>query len=219
MPNKSVCFVDDDPEEIRRFRENLNSVFTIGAGTSIPDALEDLQKNGLDKPDLFLLDMYFPSGPLSTQEELHELELARADFLTAQSKFLSVLVRVRQSSRGGFNLVEELKSKNQVMRWGQVPYAFFTRKATLEEGIEALDNGAIRVIKKPDPNTTEKEGRSLSEAYDLAFKNQKTDVARNINDARRRATWWWRHRGDIRGIIIGVVVTILGGVVMHFLKF
>ena len=61
---KVVCFVDDDPEETRCVREFLGDRFVIGAGQSIPAALEDLRNKGVNKPDLFLLDMYFPKGPL-----------------------------------------------------------------------------------------------------------------------------------------------------------
>src|SRR5713226_8561654 len=118
---KAVCFVDDDPEEIQRFRCNLEREFDIGSGTSLDEALNDLRAQGRARPNLFLLDLYFPEGPRNTEEELQELARARQEFLRAQAAFLAVLGRLGQSARGGFSLARRLQSESRV------GFAFFTR--------------------------------------------------------------------------------------------
>lgn len=45
----SICFVDDDPEEIRRFRENLDGVFEIGAGMNAVFVIDALTNRIVQK--------------------------------------------------------------------------------------------------------------------------------------------------------------------------
>ena len=208
----AVCVVDDNPEEIRRFRENLGKFFIIGAGTSISEALSDLKKQGYKKPHLFILDLYFPEGPRNTEEELIELERARQSFLEAESEFLVELTRLKLSSHGGLELARDLKE-----RWGDIPFIFFTRKGTLEDSVRALRNGALKVIKKPDPNKKEKEGKPLSKAYDISFKNNAGKIAYEINDAIRISSWWWRNKKAVIGFLLGLLSSIIAGVIITFL--
>jgi hypothetical protein len=136
-----ICFIDDDPQELQRFRANLNDHFEVAIGTSVSGATEDLKKQGFDKPDLFLLDLYYPEGPTSSAKELEGLAAARHEFL-----------------------------------------------------LEGLDAGAVRIIKKPDPSDSELRKNSLTDAYDEAFRNNAHHVIRDIEDAIRRSTWWWKHK-------------------------
>jgi CheY-like chemotaxis protein len=207
----AVCLIDDDPEELRRFRDNLKDYFIIGTGTSLREAMDDLRKKGRRKPDLFLLDMYYPEGSTSTPDELSTLAGARQEFLKAQATFLSVLASLRQSSRGGHRLANELRKRYQI------GYAFFTRKGTLEDGIEALDNGAVRLIKKPDPSQSELDGNTLAGAYDMALKNKARDVVRDIEDAIRLSNWWWKHREAVFAYAVGFLSSLGAGYLLHFL--
>lgn len=210
----SICFVDDDPQELRRFHENLQNDFVIVVGTSISEAMDKLRDQGVRKPDLFLLDMYYPEGPKSTEDELRVLASARQEFLEAQAKFASVLAGLRQSSRGGFNLARDVRKQ---YRTG---FAFFTRKGTLEDAIQALDAGALRVIKKPDPNQSELHGNALPAAYDLAFKSNARNVVRDIEDALRRSSWWWKHKGAVFAYSAGFLTSLAAGYVLYLiLKF
>ena len=189
----SVCFVDDDPAELRRFRENLQSEFVIGAGRTLDEAMADLRKSGRERPDLFVLDMYFPDGPFNTEEELSELRAAWDRFQLAQADFTAVRIKLRQTSRGGLRLAEELR-----LRHRSGGYVFFTRKATLEEGLAAIrQSGAVAVIKKPDAPPGEGEGRPLMEAYDAAFRDHAQDIAEQLTAAIRRTSWWWNHRASV----------------------
>jgi CheY-like chemotaxis protein len=209
---KAVCLVDDNFKEIKRFRKYLKDYFVIGAGTSISEALSDLQKQGVKKPDLFILDLYFPEGPRNTEEELMKLDAARGALLEAESEFLSVLARLKLSSHGGLELAKNLKD-----RWGSTPFIFFTRKGTLEDSVRALRQGALKVIKKPDPNKSEREGRTIHEAFDVAFKNDAGKIVYEINEAIRISTWWWKNRKIMAGFLLGLISSIVAGAIFTFL--
>jgi CheY-like chemotaxis protein len=175
MNMRALCFVDDDADEVRRFREQLEGAFLIGAGTSLPDAVERLREQGRTAPDLFVLDLYFPEGPPNTAEELRELAEAWERLLEAKAAFLGVLGRLRQSSRGGLALAKSVRAAFPGAR-----FSFFTRKGTLEDAIDGLDAGAASIIKKPDPTREERVGASVSEAYDLAFRRNLPTILRGI---------------------------------------
>jgi hypothetical protein len=64
---KSICYIDDDEAEIKRFRENLGDRYILGTGTTFEAAIKALQEEQVSKPDLFLLDLYF--GPKPDEEK------------------------------------------------------------------------------------------------------------------------------------------------------
>jgi DNA-binding NtrC family response regulator len=210
---KSICFVDDDPEEVRRFRDNLKARYRVGAGTSIDQAFEDLKKNGGKRPKLFLFDLYYPTGPLSTKTELEELAHARQEFLKAEARFREVLCKLRQSSDGGFRLA-------RIVRKRRIPFAFFTRKGTLEDAIAAYEGGALSVIKKPDPNEDQ---NKLENPLDLAFSSNVDNLNRAIEEALTRTTLWWKYKKVIVGIVIGLlanyIYSIAGSLTHWILRF
>ncbi|MCH7677089.1 response regulator [candidate division KSB1 bacterium] len=59
---KAICFVDDQEDERNRAEKFLGERFTFGTGSTLDEALKDLESKGASKPDLFLMDMYFPEG-------------------------------------------------------------------------------------------------------------------------------------------------------------
>jgi hypothetical protein len=63
-----VCFVDDDPDELSRFKRYFDDSYFVGVGTNFTRALNDLRRRHAGKPDLFVLDMYFPNR-VNTQAE------------------------------------------------------------------------------------------------------------------------------------------------------
>jgi DNA-binding response OmpR family regulator len=155
MRKRRLCVVDDDPEELRRFREYMETRFIIGAGTSLDAALEDLRRQGHSSPDLYVLDLYFPQGGTSTQEQLEDLANARKRLLDSHADFASLLAKLGQAPQGGFRLAGRLS------RFGQrAPFVFFSRKATAEDVVQGLDIGALRVIKKQDPTADDTRGRT-----------------------------------------------------------
>lgn len=196
----SLCFVDDDPAELRRFRENLEPEFVIGTGQTLDDALADLRKNGLERPDLFVLDLYFPDGPLNTEAELSELRAAWSRYGLAQADFLSVLAKLRQSSRGGMKLADDIRQ-----RYRSRNYVFFTRKATLEEGLTAVtQTHALGIMKKPDAHPAE--NTTPGEACDAAFRARKREIADELSAHIRRASWWWNHREAVWSAVMALIL-------------
>ncbi len=204
-----LCVVDDDPDEIRRFRANMATRFIVGGGTSLNAALEDLRRQGHSSPDLYVLDLYFPQSGSSTQEQLQELAKARKEVLDSQAEFASLLARLGQTTQGGFRLADRLS------RFGRrAPFVFFSRKATVEDVVQALDFGALRVIKKPDPTATEMTTGHLPSAYDKALARAAHDVARDIEDAISRSTFWWKHREAVIAFFLGLMSSSVAGVLL-----
>ncbi|HUL79534.1 MAG TPA: response regulator [Vicinamibacteria bacterium] len=183
MPPAAVCFVDDDPEEVRRFRDLLGGRLLVGAGTSLSGALEDLRGQGREQPDAFVLDLYFPESGTGTVEDRAELTRAWDRFLEAQAEIRKVLERLGQSREGGLALARRIRAE-----FPGVPFAFFTRKGTLEDAIAALEVGAASIVKKPDPGPRERRGRSTAEAYDLALARDLPRVVRGIKRALGHAS-------------------------------
>lgn len=208
----AICFIDDDREEIRRFRENLGHEFIIGSGTSLSEAIDELRNQGRKRPDLFVLDLYFPEGGRNTEQELAELHSARQASLEAQARFNSVLGRLRQTSHGGLELANDVRNN-----YRSVGYVFFTRKGTLEDAIRAFRHGALKMVKKPDPNRAEEEGKTISEAYDTALRNNANEVAHEIREAIRASSWWWKNKRIVFGIIIGLLVGVISSLIASFI--
>jgi CheY-like chemotaxis protein len=179
--SEAVCFVDDDPEEVRRFRRLLARRFLVGAGTSLPAALEDLRAQGRERPDVFALDLYFPDGEPNTENERSELARAWGRFLEAKAELAAVLERLRQSPEGGLALARRVGGE-----YPGVPVAFFTRKGTLEDAIAALEAGAAAIVKKPDPDERERAGWPTAEACDAALARELPQVVRGLERALAR---------------------------------
>ena len=57
----ALCVVDDDPDELARFERYMKKEFYFGIGSCVDDAQRDLESKHKRKPDLFVLDMYFPT--------------------------------------------------------------------------------------------------------------------------------------------------------------
>ena len=183
MKRRALCFVDDEPEEIRRFRSCLDSDFIIGAGASPESALEDLRRQGRRQPDLWVLDMYFSEGGALRPEQLERLHIARLEYLYAERRFRALLVELGQTSNGGFQLARHVSPS-------KVPFVFFTRKGTLEDAIIAYEDlGAAAVLKKPDPEGVPSADEPLADAYDDALRKASRVLVGRFNriiDARRK---------------------------------
>lgn len=199
-----LCVVDDDPDEIRRFRASMATRFILGAGTSLDAALEDLRRQGHSSPDLYVLDLYYPQGGRSRPDQLQRLANARKNLLDSQATFASLLAEIGQGTEGGFRLADRLS------RFGlRKPFVFFSRKATAEDVVQALDKGALRVIKKPDPTADEMAANPLPTAYDKALTRTAHDVAREIEDAISRSTFWWKHGETVIAAIVSFILGLL----------
>ena len=189
--NTSVCYVDDDPDDVRRFRTLMQDRYTIGAGHTLPDALGELKQRRIKRPDIFLLDLYY--GP-NTDDEKHAEIAESYEELSKKVKELQVLlVQAGQSPNGGFDLVDQVRKKHE-----SVSLAFFSRKASMEDA-ERAHRQKVPVLKKPDPDDSD-EG-TMAQRYDMAFRRHRDELARQIDGIIDRNTFWARNSRWIEWII------------------
>lgn len=83
---KSICFVDDDREELRRFLECLGDRYIIGAATSLDEAIGELRRRRARKPDLFVLDLYY--GPAMSDAMREAIGAVDQQILRRRWKFV-----------------------------------------------------------------------------------------------------------------------------------
>ena len=95
-----VCFIDDDRDfEIPLFESTFGDVYDVVAGDSYDAAREKMSERGEWCPDLFVLDLYFPSGEpdraaidelrrsaVAFEDDGAEMRAAYANHLRAESR-------------------------------------------------------------------------------------------------------------------------------------
>jgi CheY-like chemotaxis protein len=185
---KSVCYVDDDEDEIKRFRDNLASRYILGTGTTLAAALNDLKQQRISKPDLILLDLYF--GPHVEQARRREMLEADAKLAKMERQVRELLISSGQSPEEGFRLADEAAA-----RCPRVPRAFFSRRAYLEDAMRAHEIG-LSLLEKPDPND--------KEDYDSAFKRHAAAISGKMDRIIYLNGFWARNRQRLEGFAVGI---------------
>ncbi len=153
-----VCFIDDDKNELERFQAAMEQDFICIIGDGYSDIIQQLQERKL-KPDLWVLDLFFPiGGHVNTSEELSEMNDRYAVLEKAVQDFRAFLKNIRQGPEGGIELLKTCLKNHKA------PVVMFTRKGTLDDAIQCRDEGAISVLKKPMPGywpDSEKEKKKM----------------------------------------------------------
>jgi hypothetical protein len=210
--SRKLRFVDDDRNELERFKQAIASdELIVGTGTTLGEALNDLKAQGKRRffsllppsrhVDLFVLDMYYPTGGSSSDAQLSKLGKAWDEFRAAEAVFKRVLAELGQDFSGGRTLAKQISSQRPLVA---TPFVFFTRKGNVSDAIEAYEHTkALSVIKKPDPKLPVNESERR-QAYDRAMIDNRDNVLRALEHALHRANSWYRHRGLLSGIVIGV---------------
>src|ERR1700730_6394495 len=178
----SVCFVDDDPDELSRFKKYFSDSYFVGVGTNFARALNELRRTHAGKPDLFVLDMYFPNR-VNTRAERDALNETWEKLCGANNELSAVLAKMEQTVDGGRRLAQRAKSQGR-------QFVFFTRKGNLVDAIDAYENiGALSVIKKPDPPSLAKARSKLEikAARDEAMRRLSDQIKEKIDLAISRA--------------------------------
>ena len=130
----NVCFIDDDKDfEIPLFESVFGDVYDIVAEDSYDAAMSRMAEQSGWNPDLFVLDLYFPSGPpdqeavnallqstVGFEEDGAELRAAYANYRRAQSRFQAVLSAWRQGPEGGLQVARRV-----VADFPNVPIVFY----------------------------------------------------------------------------------------------
>ena len=142
-----ICFVDDDEEfEIRLFCDVFGEAFDIIAASDYAELKSQIDSRENWKPDLFVLDLYFPSGPanretvealktepLFVENDNAEIRTAYRNYLRAKARLAGVLDAWKQNANGGLILAEKV-----VVDYPDVPIVFYSRKATLEDVVRCM---------------------------------------------------------------------------------
>jgi CheY-like chemotaxis protein len=169
-----ICFVDDDKEfEIPLFCDVFGEVFDIIAASDYVELKSQIDSRENWKPDLFVLDLYFPSEPanieaikalkaepLSVKNDNAEIRTAYINYLKAQDRLARVLDAWKQNANGGLIL-----AKKVVADYPYVPIVFYSRKATLKDVVQCM---AARNVCSVERKPTGKDSANTIELTKLA---------------------------------------------------
>ena len=169
-----ICFVDDDEEfEISLFCDVFGETFDIIAASDYAELKSQIDSRENWKPDLFVLDLYFPSGPanreaiealraepLFVENDNAEIRTAYRNYLKAKARLAGVLDAWKQNANGGLILAEKV-----VADYPDVPIVFYSRKATLEDVVRCM---AARNVWSVERKPTGKDSADTIELTRLA---------------------------------------------------
>lgn len=142
-----ICFIDDDEKfEIPLFHRAFDEIFDIITASDYATLKLKIDSREVWKPDLFVLDLYLPSGParqgaiealktepLSLENDNAEIRAAYRNYRNASTRFRSILDAWNQNSDGGLKLAEKVATD-----YPAVPIVFYSRKATLEDAVRCM---------------------------------------------------------------------------------
>jgi DNA-binding NarL/FixJ family response regulator len=152
-----ICFVDDDEQfEIPLFCDVFGEAFDIITASDYSELKSRIGRRRNYKPDLFVLDLYFPSGPadeeaveeirkhpLSVEIDNAEIRKTYSNYLKARERLHSVLEAWRQNADGGILLAERIAAD-----YPDVPIVFYSRKATFEDIIRCMTITNVRFVER-----------------------------------------------------------------------
>ena len=116
-----ICFIDDSAKERELFEEVFGSddgAFRVICAETFEAARSAIQQ--LDEiPDLFVLDLYFPSGeksnrpidpvgPITLPDDKGDLTQAFLNVETAHDRFREIRDALGQSPAGGLKLIDQV---------------------------------------------------------------------------------------------------------------
>ncbi len=170
-----ICFIDDDGEfEVPLFCDVFGGAFEIIAASNYVELKSLIDSREDWKPDLFVLDLYFPSGPanreaiealraepLSVENDNAEIRTAYRNYLRAKTRLAGVLDAWKQNANGGLILAEKV-----VADYPDVPLVFYSRKATLEDVVRCM---AARNVWSVERKPTGKDSAKISQHFHKNF--------------------------------------------------
>jgi CheY-like chemotaxis protein len=166
-----VCFIDDDRDfEIPLFESTFGDVYDVVAGDSYDAAREKMSERGEWCPDLFVLDLYFPSGEpdRAAIDELRrsavafegdgaEMRAAYANHLRAESRLKAVLGAWKQGPDGGLEI-----ARRAARDYPRTPIVFYSRKATFEDAVRCLAADGVWWLEKKPTGYGDEDTRRLT---------------------------------------------------------
>jgi CheY-like chemotaxis protein len=154
-----ICFIDDDKDfEIPLFERTFGDVYDVVAADSYDAARRKMAERGEWRPDLFVLDLYFPSAEPDREAvgqlrqsavefdgDRAEMRAAYTNYLRAESRLKAVLGAWKQGPDGGLEIARRAARDHP-----SVPIVFYSRKATFEDAVRCLAaEGVWWLEKKP----------------------------------------------------------------------
>ena len=166
-----ICFIDDDMVfEIPLFNDVFGDVYDVVAEDSYDTAKKRIAARGEWAPDLFVLDLYFPSGPpddrtveelsestLTLEDDRGQIRAAYANHLRAKERFDAVLDAWRQGPAGGLEIANRV-----VADFPGVPIVFYSRKATFEDAVRCLATDGVWGLQKKPSGANDEDTRRLT---------------------------------------------------------
>ncbi|MGB2824486.1 MAG: hypothetical protein WBF17_26155 [Phycisphaerae bacterium] len=197
-----VCFIDDDAEfEIPLFREVFGEELDVLAAASYAELRSQIESREAWHPDLFVLDLYFPSGepdaaaidalkadPPVVEDDRAEIRAAYGNFLRAQRRLRRVLDAWRQGPAGGLELAGQVAAD-----FPDVPIVFYSRKATFEDVVRCLAARNVRAVERKPTGRDDADTRRLTRAarghllarFNAAISRTDSERIQRLKDAAR----------------------------------
>ena len=212
-----VCFVDDDPNELRRFARALDPHYDVVTGTSYAACQHELARRRLVKPDLWVLDLFFPREENAPNSPA-ELTAMNAKYLRlhqATAEFREFLDKIGQGVAGGLALIDKCKRAD-------APVVMLTRKGTLEDAIVCLERGADAVLRKPMPvgGQHDDDPETIRQALDAATLDSAPQLIERLDKAIQAHTHWARNRAAYlwwSGMAVGAALAWSGEYLLSWL--
>lgn len=184
-----ICFIDDDPNEVEVFKTVFSDDFRVFAN-SRPKLVFDELKASRNRPNLFVLDLYFPKGRDSTVDERKQMVRLQQKVEQAHKQLSDYLAQIGQDRQGGINLIPQIREK-----YPTVPIVFYTRKGTLDDVDICRDAGASWVAKKPQPESLDL-SKDMNKQLEQAARNHKGALAARF-ESLASSKGWFRRVGKI----------------------
>jgi len=168
-----VCFIDDDGDfEIPLFERVFEDVYDVIAEGSYAAAKSRIAERSEWSPDLFVLDLYFPSGlpeqeavdalrqsMITFEDDRGEMRTAYANCARAESRFKAVLDAWKQGPDGGLEIARQV-----IADYPNVPIVFYSRKATFEDAVRCMATGGVWGLEKKPTGDNDDESERLTHA-------------------------------------------------------
>ena len=168
---RRVCFIDDDGRfEVPLFKDVFGDVYDVIAEDSYEGAKNGIGARREWTPDLFVLDLYFPSGPADERaiEELSEstfaveddrgqMRAAYGNYLRAKERLDAVLEAWRQGPDGGLEIARRV-----VVDFPGVPIVFYSRKARFEDAVRCMASDGVWGLRKKPTGSDDEDTRRVT---------------------------------------------------------
>jgi CheY-like chemotaxis protein len=166
-----VCFIDDDKDfEIPLFESTFGDVYDVVAEDSYDAARGKMSKRDKWRPDLFVLDLYFPSGEpdrdavgellqsaVTFDSDGAEMRAAYTNYLRAESRLKAVLGAWKQGPDGGLEIARRVAQDYPL-----IPIVFYSRKATFEDAVRCLAADGVWWLEKKPTGDSDEDTRRLT---------------------------------------------------------